>query len=70
MPLTLALRRQRQADLWSLRPAWYTKQVPGQPELQRNPVSKTNKQTNKQTNKVTYSVSSISSMSELKALVP
>jgi hypothetical protein len=31
----------------SLRPAWSTEWVLGQPGLQRNPVSKTNKQTNK-----------------------
>lgn len=37
------LGRQRQADLLSLKPAWPTKQVPGQPELHRetNPILKT-----------------------------
>jgi hypothetical protein len=34
----------------SLRPAWSTKQVPGQPGLYRETLSR-NKQTNKQTNK-------------------
>lgn len=43
-----ALRRQRQVDL-CLRPAWFTKQVPGQPGLHRgNPVSKTNNNKNEQ----------------------
>lgn len=37
------LGRQRQADLLSLKPAWPTKQVPGQPEIHRetNPILKT-----------------------------
>jgi hypothetical protein len=37
-------------EFLSLSPAWSTEFVPGQPGLQRNPVSK-NKQTNKQTQK-------------------
>ena len=41
MPLIPALGRQRQSDLLSLRPAWFKKQVLGQPRAvtQRNRVS-------------------------------
>jgi len=38
-PLTLALGRQRQVDLISLRPAWSIEQVPGQPGLCREILS-------------------------------
>lgn len=40
MPLMPALGKQKEADLLSSRPVWYTDQVPGQPKAtQRNLVS-------------------------------
>lgn len=35
-PLTPAFRRQNQAELLGLRPAWFTERLPGQPGLQGN----------------------------------
>ena len=40
MPLISALGRQRQVDLWELRPASSTKEVPGQPRLSEKPCLK------------------------------
>jgi hypothetical protein len=52
MPLIPAFGRQREIFV-SLRSAWSTEQVPGQPELHRgNPVSK-NKQTKNKNKKTT-----------------
>ena len=43
-PLIPALRRQRQADLYKLRPTWYTELVPGQaPMLHRETLSQKTK---------------------------
>jgi hypothetical protein len=42
------LERQRQVDLWSLRPTWSTEQLPGQPGLNRETLFQTKQNKTKQ----------------------
>jgi hypothetical protein len=45
-PLTPAFRRQNQAELLGLRPAWFTERLPGQPGLYRDPIQSKRKKKN------------------------
>jgi hypothetical protein len=43
MPLILAIRKQRQGDLWEFQPVWSTEWAPGQPRLHREILSQKKK---------------------------